>query len=264
MLGYGSKRKVTTRGITKRRYSGREKALARRAMESYGYGQKWGGRAGKNNRPGGYIGLELKFVDESRSVTLVQNDGMAGLEVDPVTVNCIGSTAQGDGQSNRDGIKYTIVQIYVKGHVQLNAYGSASALQNKPMAMVALVQDKNTNAAQLNSEDVYDNPGAISDMCTQPLRNIQYTHRFFVHDSKTMVFNTRQATGSPTTGDIVVAGDKIPFSLLMKKKVPVHCISTLTGVSGIEDHSFHLIAAKSDSSISMTLSYTVRTRFYAR
>lgn len=235
-------------------YSPRARFLAK--------GSSRGGRTGRNNREGGFIGLEKKFVDESEAVAVVQNDNMLGLEVDPSPANCIGSTAQGDGESSRDGIKYTIVMIYVKGTVIVFDQTGQSTLDDSPECFVALVQDKNSNGAQGASEQVFTNPSTVNYLCTRPLRNIQYAHRYTVHDSVHMTFGQRAVTGVPP--NILVEGISRPFALTMKRRVPVHCTGTTNGIANIEDNSFHLIACKNHTSSNMTISYNARTRFYAR
>lgn len=253
LAGYGR----VSRGTV---YSARSRALARRgAMRKYP--SKYKGYASKNKRTGGFLGIELKFLDENITPTaLVSNGDWTGMELDP-TGDCIGSMISGSGQSQRDGIKYTIKSIYISGHIEISPDTTYTA-QAEQTIMLALVQDKNTNGAQLNSEEVFINESGIGDACPDAIRNMQYTHRFTVHDKVVIQMGSGTIGWNGTT--LESRGQRQRFTLKMDRMTPVHCTSSLATVSNIEDNSFHLVGCKSHTGEVVNISYMARTRFYAR
>jgi len=221
-----------------------------------------------NVRYGGYLGQEKKYLDQYYAQTnLSASVDWSGCETDPATTNCLNAVAQGDGVTNRDGNKYCITEINIKGLVSMAPQANQTGPDSAPHVFLALVQDKQTNAAQLNSEDVYVNPqsgGGITQGATMPFRNIQYSKRFKV--LKTWAI---QLPPPPMTYDgtnVEQGSARVPFDVYVKLKKPIYveCKGTSANVTDIVDNSLHMIATYENSTegVSVLLSYNSRIRFY--
>ena len=84
---------------------------------------------GPNVRTGGFLGIELKFLDCAwNSVTInTSTDGSSG-ELQPSSgcTSAISVPAQGDGESQRDGRKYTIKSMWLNGIVEMTPLANQS------------------------------------------------------------------------------------------------------------------------------------------
>lgn len=225
-----------------------------------------------SRRTAGYVGLERKFLDASLANTaLVAPTDASGGEID-ANVNCSGclsAPAIGDGPSNRDGRQISISNITIKGSIDINPQsGITSAADTVPDIFIALVLDKQTNGAQLNSEDVFENPLGGNLTATQVFRALDNRERF-------QVLKTKRITAKDIAGSIIPffedpnvsqQGVKIPFSMYKSfgKGLKVNFLAGLTTatVNAVADNSLHLIAYCSDTSTAPSVSYNSRMRFY--
>lgn len=225
----------------------------------------------KNVRTGGLLGLEVKFLDAPRTLTAIASPADAtGGEMDPSSVitGCLSAPAQGDGPSNRDGNRIAMKSIYITGLISIAGQSALAALNAEvfPTVFLALVLDTQTNAAQLNSEDVFTNPNASGDTAAQPLRNMSFTNRFKVLKTLTIpgsrFFAVASNNAAATT--ISTTGCHLPFSLsknLGGLKVQFTTGSTTADVAGVIDNSLHLIAYCSSTASNPTIAYNSRLRF---
>lgn len=237
---------------TKRSYGG-HKGLKKPRLQS-----RMRRPARGNARTGGFQGMELKFVDyESASNAVVAT--AEGAEVDPATADSISAIAQGDGESQRDGRRCVLKHVQLQGQVQLDATNDAATAPNGGVVRVALVWDKQTNGAQLNSEDVY-NATTSAAVDAYGFRNLQYSQRFQVLGVQYIDLNPMSASGTAASND---SGQITKFFSIRKRiNIPVQFTGTTAVVASIADNSLHVIATKSDnSSTGMTLRYVSRVRF---
>jgi len=212
-----------------------------------------------NARTGGLLGMELKFLDEALDATaIVAPATAAGAELDP-TAGCIGCPAQGDGASNRDGRAYVVKSIDIRGVVLRAVQTNQTAGDICPTIYLALVQDMQSNGAQLNSEDVFTNPNASSNTAAAPLRNMNFITRFKVLDSCTMDLSQLPITYDGT--NIEQAGQTNAFELKWRGAVKVNCSGTTQNINQVQDNSFHLIGFASSVNMVPQICYNVRTRF---
>jgi len=222
-------------------------------------------RQSLNARSGGYLGLERKFLDTSRAaINLTAPTNAAGGEVDPATDLCLNGMQQGSGESNRIGRKATLLNITVRGNVRLPARADVPANTELPCIMVALVLDKQTNGAQLASENVFTNPSADARLATQPFRNLEYNERYQV--LKTVKINAQDwgtmATGYDGSGDPDSNGSNYQFTMYCDLKRLVTQYVDNTGViNDIVDNSIHMIAYTNNVGMAPALSYNARLRF---
>lgn len=225
-------------------------------------------RRSKNLRTGGYLGIEYKFADQLISPTLVVAT-VAGAEVDPATTNCLNAVAEGDGESERIGRKYTITSVHVQGAVYRQNRNGQTEFGDANWVKIALIQDTQTNAAQLNSEDVFKSIGSGA----LAFKNLQYAKRFKILHQETVAvpagcgawkLASQDLMTGTFTGSYDTAGTAVPFSFNKKLNIPVLCKGTSANVSDITDNSLHMIAmsnlsAANDSGIEIV--YQSRVRF---
>lgn len=219
-----------------------------------------------NARTGGYIGLEKKFFDSSASAAIVSTADASGGEIDPTTLLCLNCPAQGDGEQNRDGRQINMHSIYIKGVVSMAAQANQTSLDVIPEVMIALVLDKQTNGAQLNSEDVYDNPSGFSTLAAQPFRELEYSKRFQVLKTVNITAKDIAGTIQPVYDgtNIEQQGGHVPFTIYKDLKgMKVNYISgqTTSVINAIADNSLHIIAFCSNVGTVPTLLYQSRLRF---
>jgi len=214
-------------------------------------------------RTGGFLGKEVKFIDkEVEQQTVVHT--VAGSESDP-TGDCLNATAQGDGETNRDGRRQFTHSVMVKGNVGYLPLGSGGSTFDFPFVKIALVLDTQTNGATINAEDVFVDPTATRlDSCL--VRNLQYTSRFKVLKIITVKFHTSNYQAFSTTTETVGWMNE-PFNIYYNFKTPLLTTYTNTTavIANIADHSLHLIAIKSfqenQDSNAIDLNYYSRCRF---
>lgn len=218
-----------------------------------------------NVRYGGYLGQEKKYLDTERQIAIANGYDWTGAEADPTTVNCLNAVAQGDGVTQRDGNKYCITEIQIKGTIQVNPQANQTTLDAPPLVFLALVQDKQTNAAQLNSEDVYTNPssGSLAGQAN-PFRNIQYSKRFKVLRSERIEFPPLPVSYDGTNMEVGGLQRSFEWYIKLKKPIYVECKGTSANVTDIVDNSLHMLAVVDQASTSTApiMTYNSRIRFY--
>lgn len=226
----------------------------------------------RNNwRTGGFLGIELKFLDTAwNGVTINTSTDGAGLELQPSTpasINCISVPAQGDGENERDGRKYTLKSAWVSGVVNFTADSSTHNAE-LTACFFAMVLDTQANGATINSEDVYINPGTNGQaLIPQPLRNLQNSKRFKILATQQVspAGNTLQGVienvgGVGVTAD-TVPSQQMPVSLNWKGNLVCDSIGTTATVSSASDNAIHVIACCGTTSYSPQFIGKGRVRF---
>lgn len=215
-------------------------------------------RAGLNIRTGGLVGLEYKYVDQFLANTTPTTSWVGG-ELDPVAgVNCIGACTQGSGESQRDGTRIAVKSIQIQGYCIRTPTVATGSARGANLIQISLVMDTQTNATQLNAEDVY----LTQDPEVPARRVVANSQRFRVlktwmielHDQGG--FNDAAATGS-------LAGMMVPFSCYKKMNVQVDFVAG-AGAGTIADFktvSFHMIACSAVAVATDFITYNSRVRF---
>ncbi len=214
----------------------------------------------RNQRTAGFLGIELKFYDQSLiDSALTSPTAGAGGEHDPSGTVLLNTVTQGDGEQQRDGRKIMMKSISVVGVIEQLSQANQAAGFVAPNFFVALVLDKQTNGATINSEDVYINPGGNAITATSPLRNLQQISRFKVLKLIKLVAPLIQMTYDGT--NIEVGGYTLPFRMDVKLEVPVTYSASTETVANIVDNSLHVIAYASNIGGAPQMSYNSRLRF---
>jgi hypothetical protein len=236
-------------------FAGRAKQYKLRSVAgtkaAYKYNKRSTGRARLNARTGGFMGQELKFKDYNVNATSITNTTPASGEYDPPTTDCLNAVAQGDGEDERDGRKYVVKSLYVKGKVKC----ATSVATNATRVRIVIVHDKQTNKAQAPSEQVLEN---FSDM-TMAYRNLQYNSRFTVLMDRVLTLDRVAGAGNGTTNTFPEVVRE--FNFYKEMNMPVTCAATSATISAISDNSLHLMAFTDATTANPQINYTARIRF---
>ncbi len=218
--------------------------------KGYGYSSK---RPRNNYRSGGFDNLEQKFVDYSYGQTAIATAN-AGAEADPVTALSLNAVAQGTTQNQRVGKRIKMKSIMVRGTVMLVSQANLTVLPNGYTAVVALVMDKQTNGAQLNSEDVY----AAATHVEHAFRDLEHSHRFKV--LKRQVFQMNCPNVSYDGTNMELGGNNIGFEWYVElNNIQTYFDTIGATIADIVDKSLHVVAFASDGN--GQLKYESRLRY---
>jgi len=203
-------------------------------------------RYNPNARIGGFLGLELKFLDCAwNGVSIATSTDGTGAELQPSS-GCTGAIsvpAQGDGESARDGRKYVLKSVWISGVVTTTAFATRDDPEEGFGYFFALVLDTQTNKMTINSEDVYVNPASSGiAILPQPLRNLSNSGRFKILASQYVpmggqyAFNDAAATGSCN------AQISPEVSLSWSGSINCDTAGTAADVNIATDNSLHVLA----------------------
>ncbi len=208
------------------------------------------------------MGIETKFYDTGLNTTLLTAPAdCTGGEVDPTTLNTISAPAQGDNEDQRIGKRITIKSAQVVGRINVAAQVNQTAVDAASLVYVALVQDKQSNGAQLSSEDVFINPSGVSVTAAAPLRNLQFSKRFRVlkvwHGTLEVPVISYDGT------NMEQGGATLPFRLDWKGEMIVEYSTKAggAGVATVSDNSIHVVAFCSSVALAPSIAYNARIRF---
>lgn len=222
-------------------------------------------RYSRNARIGGFLGLELKFLDCAWNSVAIQasTDGSSG-EIQPSTgcTQCISCPAQGDGESQRDGRKFVIKSVYVNGIITTNPLQDQADVEERLGYYFALVLDTQANGATVVSENVYLNPSTqAAAILPQPLRNLQNSSRFRILDSKYVPAGGAYA-GTDGASTLSINTQVSPrVTLSWKGSINVDTTGTTANVSAVADNAIHVLAYAGSSAQSPAFVGKSRMRF---
>ncbi len=239
-----TKRKRTGNGWTPSKRRGRiqyvPRAIVLRQPEAYG----------------GYGNIEIKFADIETS-----NDAFATTwtTMEDATNDSVSGVAQGIGESQRIGRKYTINSIHIRAIAHVAATESVVNPQSAFRGRICLVWDTQSNGTQLTATDVMDG-GLTNDFLA--FRNLQFTKRFRVLWDRSFVITP---TGQTNEGAINLFANgsyttnTMNFNKRFPKGVPVLTDAITAVMASITDNSFHVIGVANSTAV--LLDYQVRIRY---
>lgn len=186
-------------------------------------------------------GLEKKYWDLASAKDVATSTNGTGGMIDPAGEECLNSVQSTavPGPSNRTGRQISMDTIIVKGVVSID--GKQTPVMpvlfwTWPTVFLALVLDKNTNEGQMTSEQVFSNKVFHRYSMINPLRNLDWSHRFEVLDTVTINFWDKKL------GWAFFYGAVKPFSMYGNLKgMRVNFDDTETGVGAILDNSIHIL-----------------------
>ena len=210
------------------------------------------------------MGIELKFYDQKLVASALTGPSDAsGGEHDPSATVLLNTVVQGDGESNRDGREIRMRSIMIEGNISVAPTATQSTAKSPCEIFIALVLDKQTNGATINSEDVFTNPGASATTASSPFRNLQQQKRFRVLATRKFAMaNPNMANETGATGGTIVMGMTQRFRIFKSLgNLSVTYTGTTETVANISDNSLHIIAYCSSTSLVPKINYNSRLRF---
>lgn len=206
---------------------------------------------------------ERKYFDsENAGITIqTKDDDWTGTEVDP-TANSLFTPVTGDDFNHRTGRKVQVLSLKIKGYLSILQNTNETQVYDVPAVRIVLYQDKQTNGAQAQGENVISS-GAADDAILM-FQNPANFGRFRILKDK--YFTMPQPMVSWDGTNIEQGGLGKPFKWNINFKIPVfvHFNATNGGtIADIIDNSFHIIAAKFDQGtpVDIFLQYKCRTTF---
>lgn len=217
----------------------------------------------KRKRSNAQLATEKKFLDNSLANQALQAaTTMASAEIDPATTLCLTAPAQNDTASGRDGKQIIGKYLVIKGKIFCPTQELEAAPPATTEVYVAAVWDKQTNNAQLNSEDVFLNVPADSAVNCCPLRNLNFGKRFKILKEERFVFdNTALSHFAVDSFSHSGRGAYLDWYIPLRDMV-INFNSVNTGVIGnVMDNSVHLIAYTNATTMAPSITYQSRFRF---
>jgi len=217
---------------------------------------------------------EMKYFDTELDATALvacTTTWEAGTLQDPSRTINLGSTALNTpqtifcpvvhaGLNGRIGRQVSVLKIKVRGSINIPPQNAQAAADANAIIRIVLVQDKQTNAAQMTSAQLFRDTGTAINT-VQSMQNPNNFGRFQVLKEKVMTFGNINMVGSPTTADVVQSGVNRAFKFNYTFKTPVLCKFNSTNggqCSDIIDNSFHMICGASSIAMAPTINYYAR------
>lgn len=218
-----------------------------------------------NATTAGFLGIEKKFLDTARTdSTVAAAAALTGGEYDPTSgcTGCLSCPAEGDSEQQRDGKRFVIDSLVIKGHLTLDAQADNVDFQPQKV-FLAIVLDTQTNGAQMNSEDCFKNTVAQATANSSPLKNLLSGNRFRILKSQVFDFTPPLAVNSKTLGIQRDFDWYIPFKdgLRVSLKDGDANSGKNADVANVVDNSLHVIAFALQTTQPVELGYNARIRF---
>lgn len=233
-------------------------------------------RALANAATSGFLGIEKKFLDTTvKETAIAAAAALTGGEYDPSAtsgsgggsggcIGCLSVPSEGDSEQQRDGKKYVIDSLILKGAVDLVGNASNAVFPDPLSVFVAVVLDTQTNGAQMSSEDCFKNLAAAAPLNTCVTKNLLSGNRFRI--LKSQVY-TLTPTGIAAAGSVAYNSTTryfdwyIPFKggLQVRLKDGDANSGKNADVANCVDNSLHVIAFA--TAAGATIAYNARIRF---
>lgn len=215
----------------------------------------------------GFDGEELNFLDTFQPLKAVVGVlDCTGSEIDPDTFLCLNAVGSGTGPTQRSGRFYKMVSIKIKVRCLCGGQEDLAAVPRDASVFIALVLDKQTNKAQLNSEDVFTNPSAANGTMPLVFPNMEHTDRFTILKSELVVLPIAAATMTQlehATTPLFAHGlvEKTFEWNVNLRGMKVLMEGTSNTVANIMDKSLHMLAFGHPGSPATFIDYSARLRF---
>jgi len=220
---------------------------------------------------------EMKYFDcelDATALTVLTTTWPAGTMKDPGTTINLGSAAVatplclfaptvGSALNQRIGRKCKMLKVKVRGQIQIVQQSAQSAADAPTKIRVILVQDTQTNAAQMTAASLINDGGGPGTVINA-FQNPNFFGRFRVLKDKMIPMANPTIAGSPTAGDVVQSGliRDFKMSYRFRKPVTVDFNATNGGtVADIIDHSLHIVAGVTNTTLAPTISYYTRVSY---
>lgn len=208
---------------------------------------------------------EVKYLDMFKTETSLNGSSSAStLEVMPTSgcTNCISCPAVGDSSSSRDGHRFVMKSIQVKGYIRIPAEDITGTVSSEAVhGWVALVLDTQTNRTAINSEDIFTQ--IISENEMDVIRNMTHPGRRF-RVLRFMKWTCNNRAFQLSGGHTYISEWYRRFKFYKKLNIPVTCKtdSTTADVASVIDNSLSIIASDNyPDTADPKICYIARLRF---
>lgn len=210
-----------------------------------------------NVRTGGLIHKELKFKDYNFSQYV--GSTVATSDADPAVEGCISAVAQGDGAETRDGRRYMMRHLFLKGVITLTSAVASATIPQGVNVRLAVVQDTQTNGADASAPEVWKESGSDT---ANSFRNLEFTQRFRI--LKELRLSINRASLSALAGpNYYSCRVQKRFAINLKDlNILVNTKGTTASIASIADNSIHVFCWANGNANSVFLDYTARLRFH--
>lgn len=205
---------------------------------------------------------EMKYFDCEMSFALPAiTTTWANTVADPTAVpvaniNCLFCPTQGAAINQRIGRECKVYKIKIRGQLIVNATDPSTTNSNH--CRVLLVQDKQTNGTQMTGVQLLDG-GTSTEYTIDAYQALTNFGRFQVLKDKTVIFSDLNFTDSAPGGTILGARRAFKMNWNFSTPVSVHFNATNGGtIADIVDNSFHLVAARVVSDMTVSMVYKCR------
>jgi hypothetical protein len=207
-----------------------------------------------------YVPVETKYRDYEFSGSAISNNGWTQKG------QILSGVAQGVGNSQRQGMKYAIKSIHVRGHVRTTASEDGSGTTGALICGIALVLNRQTNGTALDTADIFDETLVSTDHPTLSFRKLESLHRFKILKHWTRALKLGEAVtrnlASPALVTIGIVRESFEFNVNFKEPLIVTCTGTADTVGSVLDNSISLIATR--DSFATAENPTVELDYYSK
>jgi len=242
----------------KRKRSGKDKGRATKRKKTGGISRTFVARSA-----GTPLAItERKYFDSQLNAGTVAADlsSWAGMEQDPATLATLFAPIQGDDYLNRQGRKVQVLALKIRGFIDCPAQTNQTAADTHQLVRLILLIDKQTNATQLNSEDVITS--GTGNVAIEMFQNPAFFGRFKILKDKSFIMQNPTIAYDGTNIEQSGICREFKWNIKFRKPVVIHFNSTNGGsVADIVDNSFHMIANSNNTALGSRLSYKCRTTF---
>ncbi len=216
-------------------------------------------KARMNPRFGGFVGLERKFLDTTRSVA-VMSTSWAAVAPTPAagSTNSLSAMAQGNGQSEHIGRTYNIRSIQMRFTLSIPVAESETAPHSQEFYRLVVVLDTQCNNTAITATEVMQT-SAVSDL--QSYLNLENTGRFVIlwDSGPTRIIPQNMNEGSI---NLFAHGQVNQFRQMYHKfrtPVKVRTSGTAANVTSITDNNIMCIGITTESAL--TCQFISRCRY---
>lgn len=230
-----------------------------------------------NATSAGFLGIEKKFLDMAKTETVISAAAaLTGGEMDPSAtsgpgggsggcIGCLSCPAQGDSEQGRDGKRFVIDSLILKGYVRFYPTATTGVL-DPVKVFVAVVLDTQTNGAQMDSEFCFKNFLGSEETNINPVKNLLSGNRFRILKSAVYDLTPHGAfAASATFAANSVRRDfdwYLPFKGGLRVSLKDGDLNSgqNADVANVVDNSLHVIAFSTEANKAY-ISYNARIRF---
>jgi len=204
----------------------------------------------------------MKYKDTERAAyTITASSNWQNTEANPTTVNTLFAPVQGNGINQRIGRRVEVHGIKIRGHIQCGAQTNETGADVPSIVRLILVQDMQTNATQMQGEQLMENTSAAP----TNVHSFQSTNnfgRFRVLRDMKMVFGNPSVVYDGTNIEQSGVTKCFKINIKFKKPVKVHFNAVDGGtIADIVDNSFHILATANTIQMAPILTYLSRVSY---